>query len=120
MYRMKRETTQETECTHCGECCLLLTCALGQAIFLIKEDDVCSAIEIENGLYYCGLISNTKQYVSDLVGTEQWKVEFMNTLFLKLVGIGIGCTNGERTGKDHTCLDTIPELIQQAISCHQE
>ncbi len=108
----------KVECKHCGECCLTMTCALGQAIFLIKEEDVCPAIETENGLYYCGLISNTKTYVSKLVGVEQWKVDFMRDLFVKLVGIGVGCTNGERTGKDHICADTIPDLIQQVVSCH--
>ena len=107
------------KCNHCGECCLTITCALGQAIFLIKEEDVCSAIETENGLYFCGLISNTNNYISKLVGTEEWKIDFMREFFVKLVGIGVGCTNGEKTGKDPICPNTIPELLQQAISCHQ-
>ena len=120
VYRMKWKTTLKTKCTHCGECCMTITCSLGQAIFLIKEEEICPAIEIEGGLYYCGLISNTKQYISDLVGTEQWKVEFMSALFCKLVGIDIGCTNGEKTGKDHICPNTIPELIQLSKEVREE
>ena len=100
-------------CNHCGECCLTITCALGQAIFLVKEGDVCPAIETENGLYYCGLISNTVNYVSNLVGTEQWKVDFMRELFVKLIGIGEGCTNGERTGKDHKLDKTFTEILKE-------
>lgn len=107
-------------CTHCGGCCLAITCALGQALFLIKEEAICPAIETEDGLYLCGLISNTRSYISELVGTEQWEIDFMRDLFIKLVGVGIGCTNGQRTGKDSICTDTIPDLIRQVASCHQE
>ncbi len=69
-------TGNKKPCRHCGECCLAVTCALGQAIFLIAETDVCPAIKTEDGLYYCGLINNTADYVSKLVGTDLWKCEF--------------------------------------------
>ena len=103
-------------CTHCGECCLAITCALGQAIFLIKEDAVCPAIVIsEDNLYYCGLISNTAYFVSDLVGTAQWKIDLMHDVFAKLIGIGEGCTNGEQTGEEHKVDKTFIELLRETV-----
>ena len=116
--RRVEEITQ-TPCIQCGVCCLTITCALGQAIFLIHEDDVCPAIEIENGLYYCGLIANTKEYIERLVGSEQWKLKFICGLFIKLIGIGEGCTNGEKTGEEHqlnrTMLDFAREIAENKV-----
>ena len=98
-----------------------MTCALGQAIFLIAGDAICPAIEIgEDNLYYCGLISNTAHYVSGLVGQEQWKVDLMHDVFVNLIGIGIGCTNGERTGKEHKIDKTFMELLKEAIEGKDE
>jgi hypothetical protein len=110
------ELPREKPCTHCGECCLTATCALGQAIFLIDEDAICPAIEVdENKLYYCGLINNTANYVSGLVGTDQWKIDLLHGVFAKLIGIGIGCTNGERTGKEHKIDKTLLDLVKETI-----
>ncbi len=103
-------------CTHCGECCLTITCALGQAIFLIPETDVCPAIMTEDVLYYCGLISHTADFVHRLVGTEQWKIDLMHDVFVKLIGIGIGCTNGEHTKKEHVIDKTLIDLVQEVIT----
>lgn len=103
-------------CTHCGECCLAITCALGQAIFLVEAEAVCPAIEIgEDKLYYCGLINDTPYFVSDLVGTEQWKIDVLHSVFVKLVGVGIGCTNGEQTGEEHKVDKTFVELLQGTV-----
>jgi len=112
------ESPDRKPCSHCGECCLAITCALGQAMFLIDENNVCPAIEIgEDGLYYCGLISNTAKYVTGLVGTDQWKVDLMHDVFAKFVGIGIGCTNGRQTGKEHkidkTFIDLLGEVVEE-------
>jgi len=103
------------DCTHCGQCCLSTTCALGQVIFLVKEDEICPAIEIEEGLYHCGLVCNTSYYVSKLVGNEKWKIGFMNELFKKLIGIGEGCTNGQRTRQEHRCNKTFREIIDSIL-----
>jgi hypothetical protein len=103
-------------CNNCGECCLSITCALGQAIFLVEEADICPAIETANGLYYCGLISNTASYTKHLIGEEQWKVDFMHDVFVKLIGIGIGCTNGERTGEKHEIDMTLLEIVASVAS----
>ena len=89
------------KCNHCGQCCLSITCALGQAIFLVAENAVCPAIEIDNESCYCGLICNIAHYTKSLIGEEQWKTDFLKELFVKLIGIGEGCTNGELTHKEH-------------------
>ena len=108
---------EKIPCTHCGECCLAMTCALGQAIFLVEEDAVCPAINIgEDKLYYCGLMSNTAHYVSSLVGTDQWKIDLLHDVFAKLIGIGIGCTNGEQTGKEHKIDKTFMELLKETVA----
>jgi hypothetical protein len=113
----KAESLGKKPCSHCGECCLAVTCALGQALFLIGENDVCPAIEKEEkGLYYCGLICDTAKFISGLVGTEQWKIDLMHDVFVKLIGIGVGCTNGERTGKEHKIDKTFVDLLHEAVA----
>jgi len=111
----KPEPPRGKLCSHCGECCLAITCTLGQAVFLIAEDDICPAILIENGKYYCGLVSNTADFVSSLVGTEQWKIDLFHDVFAKLIGVGVGCTNGERTGKEHKIDKTVLDLVAEYI-----
>lgn len=78
-------------CTHCGQCCLSIACQLGQVLFKMKEVVLCPALEEDNGLYYCGLISNTSKYVNDLVGNEEWKALYLSQAFGRLLGIGYGC-----------------------------
>jgi len=113
----KPEEPKGKPCIHCGECCLAVTCALGQTLFLIGDDDVCPAIEEEAGLYYCGLVTDTAKFVSGLVGTDQWKVDLFHKAFIKLIGIGVGCTNGNETGKEHkldkTFLDVLQEVVEE-------
>jgi len=86
-------------------------------MFLIHEDAVCPAIEIgEDERYYCGLISNTANYVSALVGTGQWKIDLMHDVFAKLIGIGTSCTNGEQTGKEHKIDKTFMDLLKGVVA----
>ena len=103
-------------CANCGECCLAITCDLGQAIFLVSEDAVCPAIEKDGEFYYCGLISNTANYVKHLAGREEWKTIFLRDVFKELVGIGIGCTNGDKTGEDHKCDLSFPEILMNVAN----
>ncbi len=103
------------KCNHCGQCCLAITCALGQAIFLVKEDAICPAIETDNGLYYCGLVCNTAQYTTSLVGKELWKITFLSDLFIKLIGIGVGCTNGELTHKEHKVEEGFWDVVRGVL-----
>ena len=79
------------DCNHCGECCLSITCQVAQVFFKIGEGTLCPALEQEDGLYFCGLIRNTKKYVKDLVGNEEWKPIYLSRMFGQWLGIGYGC-----------------------------
>ena len=83
------EVTQD--CSHCGICCLSITCQVAQVFFKISEEALCPALEQETRLYYCGLIRNSHKYVDNLVGTEEWKAQYFSLMFGQWLGIGRGC-----------------------------
>lgn len=90
---MEKDQTVK-QCEHCGQCCLSgIPCMFGQILFDITDHNPapCPACKKENGLYWCGLITNPIDWFKPLVGNFKWKCEAMADIAGIYIGIGDGC-----------------------------
>ena len=75
-------------CNGCGECCKASTCELGMAVFE-QNDGPCPGLEVEDGLYRCGLLLHPHRYAG--LQAEIHGEGALKAAAALLIGTGIGC-----------------------------
>ena len=85
-------------CNGCGLCCLAEQCPVSLDFFGLQE--VCPALQFQNGKYNCNLISHPEHYIPDAPAAqiEKWMPpigsefpEVIQAHFQFMFGIGRGC-----------------------------
>jgi len=91
-------------CRQCGTCCKEETCQISVDGFggYISP---CPALEYEEGLFYCGLITRPSKYI-DLGVPAKWKDRMVSGLFCLTLGIGEGCDSDLDDGVDNKTLNS--------------
>lgn len=56
-------TTFPHPCTHCGLCCMAITCPIGQNLMQVPAQGPCPALEWEGDESRCGLISHPDLHI---------------------------------------------------------
>lgn len=75
-------------CNRCGRCCAEVPCLLGEVVFN-QVDGQCPALEFDGLEASCGLLANTRKYVTANVGDEE--IPQLQRFARQLIGKGDGC-----------------------------
>ena len=77
-------------CNQCGACCKKEVCLIGKVILgTIKTP--CPALVKKEGIYWCGLITDTQKYVFPQLGLSNQQCDAIRCHLRMIFNFGEGC-----------------------------